>query len=291
MTVALITLSILCARIGVYQDANRLSLVAEAGVHSSFRDGVLEIKGGNGWLRTPRLFLNFKVAFDFKVVTPASDAGLMVRAWTGTRGWPAKGYRLRLPHDPAPDVQALFTALGQSASLVQRGSTDLRPSDEWQTVDIEGEGRRITINLNGTLLGVFEVETFGGYIVFENRKGLVQFRNITVISTEPDWRMPDNVIAFSELIKAGGQAPKLAHEVKPSYTSEAMRQRVQGRVKMEAVVLSDGSVGASRITQSLDSDLDLSAIAALRAWKFTPAVLSGKEVPVLVDVEMMFTLK
>jgi TonB family protein len=290
VTAALVALSILCATPGAYQPADRASLVAED-ANYTFRDGVLDIKGGRGWLRIPRVFLNFRVGFDFKSVTPESDAGVIVRTWTGTNGWPFRGYRLRLPIDAASDAPTLFTARGQTVTVAQRGKTDLRPSNEWQTVDIVGEGRQITITLNGTLLGVFEIETFGGHILFENRKGLVQFRNITVVSTEPDNRMPDNVITFDDLEKAGGRAPKLIHEVKPNYTSEAMRKRVEGHVEMQVVVLPDGSVGAIRITRSLDSDLDLSAIAALREWRFKPAVLNGNNASVLVDVDMMFTLK
>ena len=42
-------------------------------------------------------------------------------------------------------------------------------------------------------------------------------------------------------------------EVKPNYTGEAMRARIQGLVTMEAIVMPDGSVGNVQIIQSLDN--------------------------------------
>jgi protein TonB len=70
-----------------------------------------------------------------------------------------------------------------------------------------------------------------------------------------------------------------------------MERKVEGRVDLEAVVLPDGSTGPIRVTGSLDPDLDLSAVAAIRAWRFEPAMLNGKTVPSMVEVEMTFRLK
>ena len=46
--------------------------------------------------------------------------------------------------------------------------------------------------------------------------------------------------------------PRPLREVKPQYTANAMRAKVQGSVWIEAVVMPDGSVGEVRITKSLD---------------------------------------
>jgi protein TonB len=93
----------------------------------------------------------------------------------------------------------------------------------------------------------------------------------------------------------GVTSPTLIREVKPNYTGDAMRAKLQGVVEMEAVVLPDGSVDPNRIkiTRSLDSTfgLDQQAIIAVKQWRFRPGTYKGQPVPVLVNVELTFTLR
>jgi periplasmic protein TonB len=90
----------------------------------------------------------------------------------------------------------------------------------------------------------------------------------------------------------GVTTPRLIKEVKPSYTAEAMRNKVQGVVFLEAVVTTDGTVGEVRVKRSLDktSGLDEEAVNCVKKWIFAPGTKDGVTVPVLVDVEMSFTL-
>jgi len=82
-------------------------------------------------------------------------------------------------------------------------------------------------------------------------------------------------------------------EVKPAYTAEAMRAKVQGTVWIECIVMPDGSVGDVRVTKSLDSvfGLDQEAIKAARQWRFRPGLRQGEPVPVIVTIELTFTLR
>jgi TonB family protein len=93
----------------------------------------------------------------------------------------------------------------------------------------------------------------------------------------------------------GVTSPVLTREVKPNYTGDAMRAKLQGVVEMEAVVLADGSVdpGSIKITRSLDSTfgLDQQAIIAVKQWRFRPGLYKGQPVPVRVNVELTFTLR
>jgi TonB family protein len=91
----------------------------------------------------------------------------------------------------------------------------------------------------------------------------------------------------------GVSDPKLVREVKPQYTADAMRAKVQGEVELEAVVNPDGSVDRVRVTRSLDSTfgLDQEAIKAVRQWRFMPGTLKGQPVPVRVTVVLSFTLR
>ncbi|HET7217219.1 MAG TPA: energy transducer TonB, partial [Vicinamibacterales bacterium] len=87
--------------------------------------------------------------------------------------------------------------------------------------------------------------------------------------------------------------PRLLQEVKPNYTADAMRARVEGIVELEIVVLADGTVGRVRVTRSLDGTfgLDQEAIDAVRRWRFEPARQLGKPVAARVGVELSFRLR
>jgi len=93
----------------------------------------------------------------------------------------------------------------------------------------------------------------------------------------------------------GATSPQLIREVRPGYTVEAMRAKVQGRVELEVVVLPDGTVDPKqiRMIRSLDSTfgLDAQAIEAVKQWRFRPGRQNGRPVPVRVTVELTFTLR
>jgi protein TonB len=91
----------------------------------------------------------------------------------------------------------------------------------------------------------------------------------------------------------GVTSPRVIKEVKPSYTGEAMRARIQGLVTMEAIVMPDGSVGNVQIIKSLDNNfgLDKEAIKTVKQWRFEPGRRLGQPVPVLIVIEMTFTLR
>ena len=91
----------------------------------------------------------------------------------------------------------------------------------------------------------------------------------------------------------GVNLPQPLKEVKPQYTAQAMRAKVQGTVLLECVVLPDGSVGSVEIVRSLDSTfgLDQEAIKAVKKWRFRPGTRLGQPVSVIVEIELTFTLR
>ena len=91
----------------------------------------------------------------------------------------------------------------------------------------------------------------------------------------------------------GVMMPTVLNEVKPSYTADAMRQKIQGVVMVEAVVMPDGGVGQVTVVRSLNPTfgLDQEAIKAVRRWRFRPGTRFGQPVPVLVEIELTFTLR
>jgi TonB family protein len=91
----------------------------------------------------------------------------------------------------------------------------------------------------------------------------------------------------------GVSLPQVVKEVRPEYTSEAMQQRIEGKVLLAVVVAKDGSVADVKVSRSLDAvcGLDTSAVEAAKQWTFKPGLKDGKPVAVSIHVEMAFTLK
>jgi len=99
-----------------------------------------------------------------------------------------------------------------------------------------------------------------------------------------------------DVFQPGGPGITLPHvisEVKPQYTADAMRARVQGMVLLACVVRADGTVGQVRVIRSLDRTfgLDERAIAAAKLWRFAPGTRMGVAVPVQVTIELTFTIR
>ena len=91
----------------------------------------------------------------------------------------------------------------------------------------------------------------------------------------------------------GVTLPRVLHEERPQYTSDAMRAKVQGTVLLECIVRPDGSVTDVQVIRSLDPTfgLDQQAVAAAKKWRFAPGTRLGEPVPVQITIELTFTLR
>src|SRR5262245_65950638 len=74
----------------------------------------------------------------------------------------------------------------------------------------------------------------------------------------------------------GVTLPTLLKEVHPEYTAEAQAQRIEGRVLLAAVVLTNGAVDSITVDRSLDMGLDRQAVNALKQWEFKPGEKIGR---------------
>jgi TonB family protein len=92
-------------------------------------------------------------------------------------------------------------------------------------------------------------------------------------------------------VTAGVSQPVIAMQVLPEYSDEARSSRVQGSVEAVVVVLGDGKVAATEITKSLGYGLDEKAVAAVKQWRFRPALKEGNPVPVYLAVSFGFNLR
>ena len=92
-------------------------------------------------------------------------------------------------------------------------------------------------------------------------------------------------------VRVGGaiRQPQKVREVAPVYPAIAQAARVQGIVIIEATIGADGHVVNARILRSVPL-LDEAAIEAVRQWTYTPTLLNGVPVPVIMTVTVQFTL-
>jgi protein TonB len=97
--------------------------------------------------------------------------------------------------------------------------------------------------------------------------------------------------AVHKVGEQGVKAPVVVKDVKPAYTRDARERGVQGSVEVDAVILTDGTVGDVTVKRSLDPGLDEEAVKATKQWRFRPGTKNGEAVSVQVSIELTFTLK
>ena len=93
-------------------------------------------------------------------------------------------------------------------------------------------------------------------------------------------------------VRVGGniKPPTKIKNVAPVYPPIAQSARVQGVVIIEATIGPDGRVKDARVLRSIPL-LDQAALDAVRQWEFTPTLLNGVPVPVIMTVTVNFTLQ
>ena len=88
----------------------------------------------------------------------------------------------------------------------------------------------------------------------------------------------------------GVREPKRISGPMPEYPAIARSARVEGVVILEAVIDERGEVGRIKVLESVPL-LDEAAAAAVRQWRYTPTLLNGVPVSVLMSITVHFTLQ
>jgi periplasmic protein TonB len=92
--------------------------------------------------------------------------------------------------------------------------------------------------------------------------------------------------------QVGGEvaAPKLIYGVDPEFSDEARRAKFQGVCIVTLIVDAQGNPQRVHVAGHLGMGLDERAVAAVKQYKFKPATLGGRPVPVQVNVEVDFRI-
>jgi protein TonB len=94
-----------------------------------------------------------------------------------------------------------------------------------------------------------------------------------------------------EPVRVGGviQPPKRLLHVDPVYPPVALAARKEGMVILEALIGEDGATRDVRVLRPAPL-FEQAAIAAVRQWRFSPTLLNGEPVPVVMTVTVSFNL-
>ena len=95
-------------------------------------------------------------------------------------------------------------------------------------------------------------------------------------------------------VRVGGniRAPKKLVDVKPVYPVSMREAGRSGQVSLDVVIGQDGAVMSARVVGSdVHPDFGEAAIQAVRQWKFSPTLLNGKAIDVLMSVLVTFALE
>lgn len=103
---------------------------------------------------------------------------------------------------------------------------------------------------------------------------------------------PRRQINAEGALRVGGavKTPKKIRDVRPVYPAEARDAGVSGVVILEVRIAPDGEVEDAVVLRSIPT-LDEAALDAVRQWTFTPTLLNGQPVPVIMTVTVNFTLQ
>jgi TonB family protein len=95
-------------------------------------------------------------------------------------------------------------------------------------------------------------------------------------------------------IRVGGsiRAPRKIHDVRPIYPVSMREAGHSGIVLLDAIIGTDGTVSSVRVLSAqAHPELAMAAVDAVRQWQFTPTLLNGVAVEVVMTVTVRFDLE
>jgi periplasmic protein TonB len=90
-------------------------------------------------------------------------------------------------------------------------------------------------------------------------------------------------------VSSGVEAAQIISQPQPEYPALAKMARIQGVVKLEAVISKDGTIQELKVISGHPL-LVKAAVAAVQQWRYRPTLLSGEPVEVQTEVDVVFTL-
>jgi protein TonB len=221
-------------------------------------NGALPVSVG-GTIRPPRKVVDFKPFYPLEAQQARIQGVQIIEAMMG----------------PSGDVIDAWALRGQDALIPTAIGAVLRWKFEPALQNGEPFPVKMTVTVNytlGTSGSAQSPSALGGAFSAAN--------------TPPPADWPANAVRVGGDIKP----PNKTVDVRPVYPDAAQKARVQGVVICDVLLGPDGRVADARILRSIPV-LDQAALDAVRQWEFTPTLLNGTAIPVIMTVTVNFTLQ
>ena len=256
--------------------------------HRVLDEDVLELTRDKGWLYTPRNYYDFRLEYDMRVGPRGRH-----RVFFRTLRWPEQSYELRFDgrgEGVKGEVIANRWDLRRSSVPIPQDLLNAATATaDWHRVELQCQGDRAAILINGQpVLRVSGLDSMGGAVGFAGRDVAYRKPRLIAAPTGPAIFRTAYVSRDEEPI----EMPTVVTEVRPRMPEGAIVGR-EYVVVIEAVIDEAGDVAAARFLRRLDDTIGYNdeAMRVVRQWKFTPARLRGKPIPLLVNIEIAFTWK
>ncbi|OYW22176.1 MAG: hypothetical protein B7Z55_04920, partial [Planctomycetales bacterium 12-60-4] len=159
-----------------FQDGTLSHWAIENEAEVDFVDGVLRLKAGNGWLRSPHQYRDFEMHIEWQALqATAYDAGIYIRTAAEGAPFPKPSYQVNLLEGKEGNIGNLPGAM--STGLV-------KPAGQWNAFDLRVVGDRVALKINGQpAYDVGGLERLQGYVGFQievPKGGQFLIRNVTL---------------------------------------------------------------------------------------------------------------
>jgi protein TonB len=108
--------------------------------------------------------------------------------------------------------------------------------------------------------------------------------------TKPVEAGPAHAAPASLSVGGDVQAALLIHQVTPAYPAIAKDARIQGTVRLSAIIAPDGTVKDLKVISGSPLLTD-SAVNAVKKWVYRPTYLNGVPVEVITEIIVKFNLQ
>lgn len=133
-------------------------------------------------------------------------------------------------------------------------------------------------------------EPLMGFVIDLDATPEAESRRLELIVPVLPGRAPAGV---DRTLRAGAdvEEPRLVHRVHPDYPELAIQARRQCTVVLEATISTVGEVSGVEVLRPCGLGLDEAAAEAVARWQYTPTVLNGRPVSVLLNAVVSFELR
>jgi TonB family protein len=182
-------------------------------------------------------------------------------------------------------------------ATVEREETRLQPLMEADQVN----EAQISTQIDKLLAARGALEKANVMMMLSIRKVLTveQWKKLETIRQEREagfpgvgWRadeLPIGEGAYRIRVDGDDQQSQLTHKVQPAYSELAKQARIQGTVRLQAIISRDGRVTQLEVLSGHPL-LVQSALEAVRQWRYRPTLLYGEPREVTTTVDVAFRL-